>query len=138
MKHIYCWTFVMLVFTSLLSSACAPKSEAIEKVPPSKLKPIEGTELNHVILTEKAVERLGIETALASGNAVPYAAVIYDIDGNTWVYTNPEPLIFVRAPISIDHIEGDTAVLSANLDSELQVVTVGVAELYGTETGVSK
>ena len=91
-----------------------------------------------MILTDKAAERLGIETVSVSGNSVPYAAVIYDIEGNTWVYTNPAPLTFVRAPIVIDYIEGDTAVLFEGMDSNTTVVTVGVSELYGTETGVSK
>jgi hypothetical protein len=138
MKHINRWVIVVLIMVGLQLSACAPKSEAVEKIAPSKLEPIEGTELSRVILTEKAAERLGIETVSASGNEVPYAAVIYDIEGNTWVYTNPAPLTFVRAPIVIDFIEGDTAVLSEVLDSNTTVVTVGVSELYGTETGVSK
>lgn len=138
MKHLNRLVLVLLVLTGLLLSACAPKSETVEKIAPSKLEPIEGTDLSRVILTEKAAERLGIETVSASGNEVPYAAVIYDIEGNTWVYTNPEPLTFVRAQIVIDRIEGDTVVLSESLISDLSVVTVGVAELYGTETGVSK
>ncbi|HJS18719.1 MAG TPA: hypothetical protein VJ785_08215 [Anaerolineales bacterium] len=129
---------VLFVFAVLLLSACGPGPETTEKVAPSQLELIEGTDLSRVILTEKAVERLGIETVSASGNEVPYAAVIYDIEGNTWVYTNPEPLKFVRESIVIDRIEGDTAILSESLASELNVVTVGVAELYGTETGVSK
>ncbi len=65
--------------------------------------------------------------------AVPYSAVLYDSNGNTWVYTNPEPLVFVRHPISIDYIKGDLAVLSEGLPAATAVVTVGVAELYGTE-----
>ena len=69
---------------------------------------------------------------------VPYAAVVYDIEGNTWIYTNPEPLTFVRQPIVIDHIYGDTAFLAESLPGDLSVVTVGVIEIYGTETGVSK
>lgn len=138
MKHINRWVIVLLVFAGLLLSACAPKSGMVEKVPPSKLEPIEGTEFSRVILTEKAAERLDIQTVAVRGNEVPYAAVIYDIKGNTWVYTSPEPLTFVRASIVIEYIEGDTAVLSEGLDPDTAVVTVGVAELYGTETGVSK
>ena len=138
MKHVTRLVIVLFVFAGLLLSACGPKVETAEKVSPSKLEPIEGTDLSRVILTEKAAERLGIETVSASGNEVPYAAVIYDTEGNTWVYTSPEPLTFMRASILIDHIEGDTAVLSESLTSALNVVTVGVAELYGTETGVSK
>jgi len=73
-----------------------------------------------------------------SGTSIPYAAVIYDTEGNTFVYTNPAPLTFVRAPIMIDRIEGDQAVLSEAIDSGTSVVTLGVSELYGAETGVSK
>jgi hypothetical protein len=139
MKHINRWFIVTVILAGLLLSACGGQVPVTgEKVAPSTLEKIEGSELSRVILTEKAAERLGIETVSASGNEVPYAAVIYDIEGNTWVYTNPEPLTYVRAPIVIDRIDGDTAFLSENLTSDLTVVTVGVSELYGTETGVSK
>lgn len=129
---------LVLVLSSLLLSACGAKAETVEKTPPSVVEAIEGSDLSRVILTEKAAERLGIETVSASGKEVPYAAVIYDIEGNTWIYTNPEPLTFVRSPIEVDYIEGDTAFLAQDLESNLPVVTVGVSELYGTETGVSK
>ena len=69
---------------------------------------------------------------------VPYAAVIYGVNGETWVYTNPEPLVFIRQPIVIDYIEGDQAFLSEGPDTGTVIVTVGVAELFGAETGVSK
>jgi len=138
MKHIN-RLVIMLVFAGFLLSACGGQVPVTgEKLAPSKLEPIEGSELSRVILTEKAAERVGIETVSVNRDLVPYAAVIYDLEGNTWIYTNPEPLAFVRVPIAIDHIEGDTAVLSESLPSDLTVVTVGVAELYGTETGVSK
>ena len=138
MKHINRWVIMVLVIAGLQLAACAPKSATTEKIAPSKLEPIEGTDLSKVILTEKAAERIGIETVSASGNSVPYAAVIYDIEGNTWIYTSPAPLTFVREPILIDYIDGDMAVLAEGLSSEMNVVTVGVSELYGTETGVSK
>jgi hypothetical protein len=139
MNRINRWIIVMMTIVGILLTACGGQIPVTgEKIAPSKLEPIEGSGLQRVILTEKAAERLGIETVLASGNEVPYAAVIYDIDGNTWIYTNPAPLTYVREPITIDHIEGDTAFLSESLASELTVVTVGVSELWGTETGVSK
>lgn len=138
MNHITRLVVAVLIFAGLLLSACGPRSNPVEFIPPSKLEPVEGTDLSRVILTEKAAERIGVETVQASGNEVPYAAVIYDIEGNTWVYTNPEPLTFVREPIVIDYIEGDTAILAQSLPANFNVVTVGVIELYGTETGVSK
>lgn len=139
MKNKMLQAVVGLLFVALLLSACGGQIAVTgEKKGPSQLEPIEGSDLSRVILTEKAAERLGIETVMSSGSEIPYAAVIYDTEGKTWVYTNPATLTYVRAPIMIEHIEGDTAFLSESLASELAVVTVGVAELYGTETGVSK
>jgi hypothetical protein len=70
----------------------------------------------------------------ASGSlVVPYAAVIYDAHGHTWVYTSPAPLVFVRHRVEIDHIEGDRAVLRSGPPVGTTVVTVGAAELLGTE-----
>jgi hypothetical protein len=69
---------------------------------------------------------------------VPYAAVLYDAKGDTWVYTNPNPLTFVRHAIHIDYIEGDLAVLSDGLASGTAIVVVGAAELFGAETGIGK
>lgn len=139
MKHVSRSIIVLLVLAGFLLSACGGQGPVTEeKVAPSTLEEIEGSDLQRVILTEKAAERIGIETVAASGNEVPYAAVVYDIEGNTWIYTSPAPLTFVRAQIEIDHIEGDTAILSESLASDFNVVTVGVAELWGTETGVSK
>jgi hypothetical protein len=138
MKNVKWSLFILLIVAALQLAACAPKSTTTEKVNPFTLEEIEGSELKRVILTDKAAERINVQTAPASGTVVPYAAVIYDIEGNTWVYTNPAPLTFVRAPIVIDHIEGDQAFLSQGLESDSPVVTVGVAEIYGAETGVSK
>jgi hypothetical protein len=117
-------------------------------IEPAHVEHLEGTKLSRVTLTAKAAERLDIQTdqvreteVLYSGETskrmvVPYASVLYDPHGNTWVYTNPEPLVFVRHHIDIDYIEGDLAVLSDGPASGTAVVTVGVAELYGTEFGM--
>ncbi|MEW6403681.1 MAG: hypothetical protein AB1649_17945 [Chloroflexota bacterium] len=141
MLNINRYTLTILVVAVLALSACGPQIPITgekEKVTPSSLEPIEGTDLSRVILTEKAAERIDVQTVEVNGNEVPYTAVIYDTKGNTWVYTNPEPLTYVRASIVIDHIDGDVAILARALDSGTSVVTVGVAELYGAETGVSK
>jgi hypothetical protein len=64
---------------------------------------------------------------------VPYSAVLYDSDSNTWVYTNPQPLVYVRQGIKIDYFEGDQAIVVEGPDVGTAVVTVGAAELFGTE-----
>jgi hypothetical protein len=64
---------------------------------------------------------------------IPYSAVLYDPYGNSWTYTNPEPLVFVRHRIEIEYIEGDRAVLLQGPDTSAKVVTAGAAELFGVE-----
>ena len=60
--------------------------------------------------------------------------MFYDTHGNTWTYTNPEPLVFVRQPIDIEHIEGDLAILKQGSAVGGAVVTAGAAELWGIES----
>jgi hypothetical protein len=99
-----------------------------------------------VILTPEAIKRIGIETAPVRDaqvrgqlrKVVPYSAVIYDLHGQTWVYTNPQSFTYVRETISVDFIDGDLAVLSKGPPSGTAIVTVGVPELYGTESGVGE
>lgn len=83
-----------------------------------------------------------VELALSGGGEkrkiIPYAAVLYDAKGNTWVYTNPEQLVFIRQPIQIETIVGDEVILVDGPPAGTAVVTVGGAELYGTEFGVGK
>jgi len=138
MKTIYCWIVVLLTLISLSLTACTSNSESPKKVDPATLEEIDGTDFKRVILTEKAAERIDVQTAEVSGNVIPYAAVIYDTEGNTWIYTNPKPLTYVRSSILVDHIDGDQAILMEGLDAGTKVVTLGVAEIYGAETGVSK
>ena len=64
---------------------------------------------------------------------IPYSAVLYDPHGNSWTYTNPEPLVFVRHRIDVEYIEGDRAVLLQGPDTSAKVVTSGAAELFGVE-----
>ena len=82
-------------------------------------------------------QRVQIELTLSGSGmqrqVVPYAAVIYGQSGETWVFVTPEPLTFMRYPITIDYIQGDMAVLSDGPPSGTEVVTVGAAELYGSE-----
>ena len=64
---------------------------------------------------------------------IPYAAVLYDTEGNTWTYTSPAPLVFVRHRIVVDYIDGELAVLSEGPPTGSAVVMAGAQELYGSE-----
>jgi hypothetical protein len=140
------WAVLALVAVVLLLPACGQAPAASTKVNPATVEKIEGSEFKRVTLTPKAAERIDIQTAQvqetgANGSrrmSIPYAAVIYGLNGETWTYTNPEPLVFVREAITILSIQDDTALLVQGPPPGTSVVTVGVAELFGAETGVSK
>jgi hypothetical protein len=111
---------------------------------PASVEHVEGSDISRVTLTQKAAERLDIQTAEAwdesvngaTKRVIPYSSVIYDADGNTWTYTNPEGLVFVRQAITVEAISGDIAILAEGPEAGTKVVSVGGAMLYGTEFGV--
>lgn len=267
MQHVNRWVFFVLVLASLLLAACSKAGAAPVKVQPSAVEEIEGSELKRVTITEKAAERLVLQTVMvreepavlnqivvgevvdkkgeaaaspdklwvrapfketdlqmvaldqparvlpldddgedsdqeengwiaepdetlaldddeengaANGAAsksmydsavyfvvnrpntslvpgqrvfvevpqakngvvqkvIPYAALIYDVEGGTWVYVKePDALSFIRQSVTVDFILGDQAYLVEGPEVGTQVVTMGAAELYGVETGVSK
>jgi len=132
---------VLIVLTLPLAACGAAPAEAAPPDTAVTVVPLEGSALSAVVLSQKAVERLGIETAgvragADGGTVVPYAAVLYDEAGATWVFTNPKGLEYVRAPIVVAAIVGDDARLTQGPPVGTRVVTVGVAELYGAEQGV--
>ena len=104
------------------------------------------TELNYVINNADhnlvAGQRLLVELSLTGDDAaqlvVPVGALIYDLNGETWIYISPEPLQFLRYAVQVDYIEGDMVVLLEGPPAGTKVATVGVAELHGTDTGVGK
>ena len=108
---------------------------------PARLEAIDGSNIKKITLTPKAAQRLDVQTGQvrqdASGRkVVPYAAIVYDKDGSTWVYTNPQPLTYIRQAIVVDSISGGDAVLKEGPDLGMQVATTGAPQLYGAEKGV--
>ena len=64
---------------------------------------------------------------------MPYAALLYDTEGETWAYTNPEAEVYIREKLKVDRIDGDKVVLAEGPKAGTKVVTTGAAELYGSE-----
>ena len=66
MKRIY-WITLILILSALLLSSCGkakPQSPGSgEKQKPATVEKIEGSEFSRIILTQKAAERLDIQTA---------------------------------------------------------------------------
>jgi len=124
---------------SLLLVACGPRPAASVSPKPATLEKIAGSNVARVILTEQGAKRIDLRTEPIriqdGGSAMPYAAIVYDKVGDTWVYTATEPLTFMRQSISVGAIKGNVALLKDGPAPGTQVVTVGVAELYGVEFG---
>lgn len=130
-----------LLVSNFREADTAPAAGNPEMPGPAQVKSIPGTDTKAVVLTERAAQRLDIQTApVALGHSlvIPYAAVMYDVDGATWVYVNPEPLVYVRHQIVVNLIAGDQAMLSSGPPVGTTVVTRGAAELFGVEFGVGQ
>ena len=109
-------TLMGTIVSVLPLAACSqPDSHAALGDHPAQVDKIEGSELSRVTLTEKAAERIGLETAAVREQeldgsvrkVVPYSSLIYDPQGRTWIYTSPQPRTFVRQQVDVDRIEGD-------------------------------
>ena len=127
-----------LVGLGLTLSACGGSSEGPAPPEPAKVTKLAGG-AEQITLTADAARRIDVKTAAAiadGGNTViPYAAVLYDPDGAAWTYTSPKPLVFVRADITVDRIDGERAILAKGPAPGTAVVTVGATELWGVEYG---
>jgi hypothetical protein len=148
MRHHTWLVAAALVAVGVLSAACVRSPETVASEEASsdvQVEAVEGSDLSRVTLTQIAADRLGIATAPvrktstpehSTRTAVPFSAVLYDSDGKSWVYTNPEARTYVRESITVERVDGDLAYLRDGPKAGTAVVTVGVAELFGAEYGV--
>jgi len=143
MRQLWRWNVAALVCAVVSLAACQPKVEPHDAQQPVELHPIEGTDLNRLTLTDAAIERLALVTGQvreaelpgtgAARRVVPYSALIYDPQGQPWVYTSPEPRTFVRHRVEVDRVRDSLVVLADGPPIGTEVVTIGAAELYGAE-----
>ena len=143
-KHV--WPAAGLLTAAALALAACSTAPAPDLAPPATVVPVKGSDIPRLVLASSAVQRLGIQTqpvtAAAPGTAgatevIPYPAIVYDTDGSSWAYVALTPDTYVRRPITVTVIRGDVALLSTGPPVGAQVVTVGTAELLGTEYNIS-
>jgi hypothetical protein len=136
----------LLAGAALVLSACG--TAATPGAPPARIIPVAGSQIPRLELTSGAIQRLGIATqpvrtapAAAAGDGarevIPYSAVVYDTDGSTWTFVNTSAGTYRREPITVNAVSGEVALLSAGPPVGARVVTVGAAELLGTEYNIS-
>jgi hypothetical protein len=134
----------LVIGAAAILAGCATATPA--ETPPALIKPVAGSQIPQLQLTERAVQRLGIVTqpvrqttaaVQPAREIIPYSAVVYDTDGSTWTYVNTAARTYEREPVTVTDIEGAVALLSAGPAAGTPVVTVGAAELLGTEYNIS-
>jgi hypothetical protein len=133
---------VLLVAVLPLASCTEVETESAAGYEPSKLEPVKGSDDRaRVVFTAEGARRVGLRTASVTkdGNrkVVPYAALIYDPEGKAYVYVSSKPLSYLREEVEVDSVEGKRVLLSDGPRAGTKVVTVGAAEVYGTELEVS-
>jgi hypothetical protein len=143
MNRLNHWGAMACLAVAPFVSGCQQQAAQAEHEHPASVEHIQGSEISKVTLTEQAMQRLDIRTGAVTEEksprsehpqkAVPYSALIYDPQGNTWIYTNPQERVFVREQVEVDFIDGDHVYLAKGPEPGTAVATVGVAELYGTE-----
>ena len=133
----------LVVVAAVSISACKEvETETATGYEPAKLTEVKGNEeLKVVTFTKEGAERTGVETEKVrvedGRKVVPYAALIYDPEGKTFVYTSPKRLTYLRVAVKVARIAGQNVIVSDGPAAGTQVVTVGTAEVYGTELEVA-
>lgn len=132
----------VVLTAAMVLGACSTAERAQQVEVPIVLEEIAGTALSRLTLSASAAKRLDIQTAsvevAGDGLVVTSDAVIIDPQGVYWVYTNPEPLVFVRQEIRPVREEALQAFFGVGPAAGTLVAIVGVPELYGAEFGIGK
>jgi len=143
----YWITMLLLIFVAPMLVACGSIETAAEEVEaPAIVEDIDGSDFHRITLHERAAERLGVQTSPVEEQesdgsvfaVVPDSAVLYDVNGATWVYVKVDELVFMRVSVDIHEILDGNAFLAEGPGPGSEVVTVGAAELYGIDLGVGK
>ena len=129
-----------LAVAGLQLTACGKHLDTHSTEHPAEIQAIAGSDLKRVVLTERAAQRLDVKTEQVRDQGgqrvVPYASIIYDPNGKTWVYTSTAPRTFVRERIEIDRITGNQVLLKSGPNAGTVIASQAVAEIYGTELKV--
>ena len=101
MKYKSLWIILILILAGLILAWCTGSTETAEKVVPAEVVEIEGSELKQVILTEKAAERIDLQTATVREESIMKKRTILGevIAENGDKAANPKEL-WVRVPIN--------------------------------------
>jgi hypothetical protein len=131
-----------LLIACLPLSACAEVEQASTGgYEPAKLEPVGGGETKRVTFTKEGATRTGLQTTSVARRGdhlvVPYATLIYDSQGESYVYISPTPLTYLRVEVEVGRVERTRVLLTDGPPVGSEVVTVGAAEVYGAELDIA-
>jgi len=122
---------------ALAVGACSEVESNVRENQPYTVEGPEDAAIKRVKMEDATAALLPVELATVRerGNrtVAPHSAVIYNPDGDAFVYTKPKAETYIRAPIDIVRVNGDRAVLSDGPPVGTTIVTTGSAELLATE-----
>ena len=135
---------MVTAFAACLATPCESALAAEtggKKILPARVEATSDAKIMKVTLTPKAAERLGVvidevRSDPSGRRIVPYASVLYDLTGKTWVYISADPLTFVRGAVVIDTIKGDNVYLTDGPPAGTKVLAAGVPQVFGSEVKV--
>jgi len=129
------------VALSFCLAGCGQTAATHVPYKPAKVGAATAAGVKPVTFTAEGARRIGLETstiAEAEGRlVVDHAALIYDSKGGSWVYAVSEPLTYLRAAVMVTHTDQALVFLADGPAVGTAVVTVGAAQLYGEELGIS-
>ena len=129
---------------AVLALAAATGCREVEEAPaahyaPSTVEHVDagGGDDTRITFTREGATRVDVQTAPVrrSGGRtfMPHAALLYDPDGTTYVYTSAAALTYERAEVEVDRVDGGRVWLAGGPRPGTRVVTVGAAQVHGAE-----
>jgi hypothetical protein len=129
---------LMILAVTGLAACSAPASA--RHVPAARMERVAPGKAPSVVLSPVGAQRLGLQAVtvrrIGSLAVIPYAALLYQPDGQTVVYTVTGSFTYTRQPVVVSKIEGNRVYLSRGPAPGRRVVTTGAEELLGVQDGV--
>jgi hypothetical protein len=126
-----------LAGAGLVLAGCSAPPSNLVKSQPYEIEEIEGSDIKRVKLADEIAANIDLQTAPAKAEGqhvvVPHESLIYNPEGQAFVYTRPVPETYVRAAVKVDRVVGERVLLFEGPAPGTAVVTVGSAELLATE-----
>ena len=126
-----------VIASGLSLAACSEVASNLRENQPYEVIGAEDAPIKTVRMDDATAALVPVRlTAVRQAGArkvVPHNAVIYNPDGDAFVYTKPKAETYIRGPIEIVRVHGDDATLSKGPAAGTRIVTTGSAELLATE-----